>query len=229
MKYPEFYEKIFAPRHGLVYAGAMGRLRKRLEPERQETVYKLLDGGERFLDVACGYGHLVFLATQKYREVLGLDISESRIKWDREAAAHLEGARIDFKVSDVNRGIPCADGYFDAVACVATLQFLLDPYFLVGEFNRVLRKGGALVIQVVNVAFLPRRLLLLAGRFPVTSRAPGWDGGTLHYFTFSSCARLLAEKGFAVTVKSSSGILAGWRRWWPSLLAADIIIKGIKK
>jgi 2-polyprenyl-3-methyl-5-hydroxy-6-metoxy-1,4-benzoquinol methylase len=229
MKYPEFYEKIFAPRHGIVPTDALGRLRRKLEAERQETVYKLLDGGERLLDVGCGYGYLMFMATQKYREVHGLDMSESRIKWDREAAANLEGASIDFKMSDANRGIPYEDGYFDAVTCVASLQFLVDPYYIIGEFNRVLKQGGVLVIQVVNIAFVPRRLILLAGRFPVTARAPGWDGGTLHYFTFTSCDRLLFEKGFIVVAKTNSGILAGWRRFWPSLLAADIIIKGIKK
>ena len=229
MKYPEFYEKIYAPRHEPVPAGALGKIRKRLELERQEAVCKLLDGGEKFLDVGCGHGHLVFLATQKYREVHGTDISESRIAWNQEAARNLDGVIINFKVSDLNQGIPYEDGSFDTVTCVASLQFLLDPYPVVSEFNRVLKKGGALIIQVVNIAYLPRRLTLLFGRFPVTARQAGWDGGTLHYFTFSSCARLLTEKGFSIAGKANSGVLAGWRRLWPSLLAADIIIKGIKK
>ena len=229
MKYPEFYEKIFAPRHKPVPAGALGRMRKRLELDREQAVFRFLDGGGKFLDVGCGFGHLVFLATQKYREVHGTDISESRISWNEAAAKNFDGANIYFKVSDMNQGIPYEDGYFNTVTCVASLELPSDILKIIREFNRVLKPGGQLVLSISNAAYITRRIRALFGQPPRISSANDLiDGGVLHYYTLSSISRLLKHEGFIVVKVGNAGKLWFFRSWWQSLLASGLVIKAVK-
>ncbi len=229
MKYPEFYEKIYSPRHEPVPASVLGRLKRKLELERQEAVYQLMDGGERFLDVGCGFGHLVFMATQKYREAHGTDISEERIKWNREAAGNLDGVKVDFQVSDMNHGIPFKDGYFDSIACVASLELPSENLAVVHEFNRVLKPGGTLLITISNIAYITRRIRALLGQPPrISAHNNLIDGGVLHYYTLSSVKRLLGNAGFRVVKAGSIGKLWFLRNWWKTLLSAGLVIKAVK-
>lgn len=223
----DFYEKMYESVNDDHHNGLYRRLGT-FEASRYDVIYKLLPGGERLLDVGCGDGNFVIRSREKYGEAYGVDITDVMIERAKKNATERDLNRVSFSRADADNGIPFVDGYFDTITCIASLQFMFDPYHVVDEFHRVLKAGGTLIVQVVNIAFLLRRLSLFFGRFPVTAQQCGWDGGTLHYFTFSSCFRLLSEKGFKVTHKTNSGMFAGCRRLWPSLLAADIIVKGIK-
>ena len=223
----DFYEKMYESVNNDDRDGLCRSL-STFEESRYDVVYKLLPGGERLLDIGCGDGNFVIKSREKYHEAYGVDITDVMIKRAKKNATERNSTRVSFSRADADNRLPFEDGYFDTITCIASLQFMFDPYQVVSEFHRVLKQGGTLIVQVVNIAFLPRRLALFFGRFPVTARQCGWDGGTLHYFTFPSCSRLLSEIGFQVTHKTNSGILAGCRRLWPSLLAGDIIVKGIK-
>jgi len=211
-------------------SGRLARIWKRLELGREEAVFQLLDKGERFLDVGCAEGRLVFPATQKFSEVYGIDSWAERISRNQETVKRLGKDKIYFQVADVNQGIPFDDNYFDAVTCIATLEFLLNPPRVIQEFNRLLPLGGTLIIAIANIAYIPRRLRALLGKPPQVSATPGFlDGGVLHYFTLASLVSLIEQAGFSVVKKSAIGKLWFLRGWWLSLLASGIIVKAIKK
>jgi hypothetical protein len=70
----------------------------------------------------------------------------------------------------------------------------------------------------------------MLGRLPKISSFKGFgDGGMLHYFTYDVLAELLVAQGFEITQATNSGVLAGLRKLWPSLLAPDIIYLATKK
>ncbi|MFH1169939.1 MAG: class I SAM-dependent methyltransferase [Chloroflexota bacterium] len=228
MKPKDFYEKMYSQHHPAP-AGAASGVWRRLELGREEAAARMLDGGDRFLDVGCGEGNLVFLMAEKYKQVYGLDISEARIERARERAKNLDGERAHFQAADVSEGIPFGDGYFDAVSSIAVLEHVFDPLGLLREIRRVLRTGGHLIVVMPNVAYLPRRLSVLAGRPPKTSAAPGYmDGGTLHYFTLASLASLLKQADLVIMEKGAAGKLWFLRRWWVSLLSGSLVTKAVK-
>lgn len=205
-------------------------LLRRFEKHRNQAVFDLLGNGERTLDVACGDGSLVLMASKKFKEVYGVDISSERILKAKKEALEKNLKNVVFKRCDVNNGLPFEDKYFDSLTAVAALAFFFDPYFVVSEFNRVIKENGSLIVEVPNLAYFPRRLNLLFGKLPkVSFPETGWDGGHLHYFTQESLKRLLEESGFKIIKITGSGIFANFRNWWPSLLCGNIIIKAVKK
>lgn len=195
---------------------------------RTEMAYDLLPAGDKFLDVGCGGGGLVFKAKQKFNEVYGVDIDITKIR-SRPPAGNMDA--IHFVAANVNNGLPFSDSSYDTVACIATLEHLCDPYSVISEIHRVLNQGGTFILQVANAAWLPLRLNLLIGRQPMTgghsqnSPEAGWDGGHLHYFTVNSTTELLKSSGFKILSCRCGGIFGKLRSHWVSLLGADIIIK----
>ncbi len=222
-----FYERMYGertepvPRLPFLY-----RKLRRFELNRYEMASRSAPGGDRALDIGCGDGDLMLRLKDKYQEVWGVDIAQSRIDRVKKKAESIPG--LCAKVDDANGRLDFEDGYFDTITAVSLLEHVFDPYFFVSECHRLLRQGGTLIVQVPNVAWLLNRMRIFIGRLPVTSEETGWDGGHLHYFTRSSLKKLFISQGFAVTKVTSGGIFARVRRVWGSLLGPDILIAGKK-
>jgi len=230
MTQKDFFEKMYAHHPEAPPSGRRAHIWKRLELDREQAAFQLLDGGGRFLDVGCGEGSLVLLATQKFNEVYGIDIATPRILRAQETAEKLAKSKAHFCTADLSQGIPFDDSFFDAVSCVATLEFISNPIYLLEEFNRVLKTRGVLIIMAANIAYTIRRFRALLGKPPKTSVCSGFlDGGTLHYFTLTSLTALIKEAGFSVVKKDNTGKLWFLRRCWLALLASGIIIKAVKE
>lgn len=235
----EFHEKIYETDAGQVHQGkynlidtllnALYDKLRRFELHREDAVARIIPPGDKLLDMGCGGGSFIFKVRDKYRELHGIDIASNRVsEANRLREKKYPGANISFRAADIDMGLPYADGYFDAVTCIATFQLIYDPYYVIEELRRVLKKGGVLMIEVPNIAWLPRRISLLLGNMSRTSGAGGWDGGTLHYFTVGSLKAFLEEQGFSVTCVSGAGIFSSLRNWWVALLSGDIIIMAEK-
>lgn len=173
----------------------------------------------RLLDVGCGDGALGLLVREKVREVHG-------IEWAEYALEEAEARGVHIRRCDLNRdSFPYPDESFDVVTCLDVIEHVLDPRRLLQEIRRVLRPTGALILTTPNVRYVHFvAQLLFRGTFPRTSSDPeGYDGGHIHYFTFSDCAALLAEAQFT----SIEGYgLYRWARltWWGKIKEA---IKGL--
>ncbi|UZE93501.1 MAG: methyltransferase domain-containing protein [Candidatus Nealsonbacteria bacterium] len=238
MDHKELYERQYGEKK-LISVSSFSFLRKifeKLDFDREDLTLSLLKNTRgKLLDVGCGSGSLIFKARDKFDELYGIDISSSRIKKAQEISKQkfFGDANLRFFVRDIGKGLTFADKSFDVVTCVAVLEHLFDPYFVVGEINRVLKPGGIFIVEVPNIAYLKYRVQLLFGRLPVTSsplnwKEMGWDGGHLHYFTEKTLCKLLEESGFKILKVSGCGLFANFRNFWPSLLTGDLIIKAQK-
>lgn len=232
-KVRKYYDKRYAEgRSGKIPGGILGwmflRLRK-FEVSRISATYELLDKGKRILDLGVGGGKLLGLCKKrrKYEEFYGLDISSVVVKRAKRTVKELSGnlSSVFIKRADINDSLPYKAKWFDTVTCIATLEHIFDPYYVISEIKRVLKPGGALILEVPNLTWLPRRFSVVLGKLPVTADEEGWDGGHLHYFTFEETEKLLREYGFEIEYEGSSGIFASIRNLWPSMLGGNIIIK----
>ena len=238
MNYKKLYEKQYGEKK-LINVSSFPFLRKKLKKydlSREDLVLELLDNAKgKLLDVGCGNGLLIFRVRRKFNEIYGIDISPTRIKEARELAEHKfpNDNKIKFSVCDINKVINFPKEMFDTATCIAVLEHIFDPYFVVNEICRILKPGGIFILEVPNIAYVKYRIRLLFGKLPVTSspynwREIGWDGGHLHYFTKKSLRKLLEESGFKILKVSGSGFFAKFRNFWPSLLTGDLCIKAEK-
>lgn len=197
------------------------RLLRRFEVTREEVAASLLPGGEALLDIGCADGEVIARVADRYRRIVGADISPAVV----QEAAQRRGAIARWSVLDASRALPFADGSFDAVVSLSTLQYLFDPAAFLREAHRLLRPGGRLLVETPNVAYLPQRLRLLAGQPIRTSFwKHGIDGGNLHYFTVDSLRELVRAAGFTPAAVTGSGVFATVRTWRVSLLCGNVFV-----
>lgn len=105
--------------------------------------------GDRVLDVACGTGDLTQLFARTHAAgVVGLDFTQEMLEIARRKRARLRpraGAKIEYVEGDAMK-LPFPDASFDVVSIAFGLRNVGQPRRALGEFARVLRKGGRLVV-----------------------------------------------------------------------------------
>lgn len=99
----------------------------------------------RLLDVGCGTGHWSRFFVAAGYHVHGVDISSEMIA----IADSGHTPRCSFSVADAIR-LPFPDSWFDVVAAIAVLEFVVDQEAAVREMARCTRPGGTLLIGTLN-------------------------------------------------------------------------------
>jgi ubiquinone/menaquinone biosynthesis C-methylase UbiE len=92
--------------------------------------------GKRFLDVACGTGHLVAAASNQGAVSEGIDFAHTMVD-----IARLNYPQKRFQVADAT-DLPFDDFSFNAVTCSFGLSHMENPQRAVREAFRVLKAGG---------------------------------------------------------------------------------------
>ena len=100
-----------------------------------------MPSGGKVLDVGCGNGSLIDEIRQRNKiEAYGIDISPKMIK---ECLNRYKG--IHFEVS-TGEELAFGDGFFDALTICCALHHLHNPQRFFAEANRVLKRGGILIV-----------------------------------------------------------------------------------
>jgi ubiquinone/menaquinone biosynthesis C-methylase UbiE len=112
---------------------------------------------QKVLDIACGTGNWLDVASTNGLDVAGIDISSRAIEICRE---RMPGGQ--FHVGQAE-SLPFDTCSFDLVTCLGSLEHFLDQPAALLEMKRVVKPGGRLVILVPNAGFLTHRLGLYRG------------------------------------------------------------------
>jgi ubiquinone/menaquinone biosynthesis C-methylase UbiE len=240
MNEKELFEKQYGKKK-LVYPPSrqfwgIRNLLKKYDYDRGSISERLIMPGDRVLDIGCGAGYFLRKISSKYKELYGMDISSSILQEAEEKTKETypqEAQKFKWIESIAAEPLPFPDEFFDTIVSISTVHFIYDIFSLIREIRRVLKDRGCVVVEVSNIAYLPRRLALLFGKLPAVSAACnweeiGWDGGVIHYFTMNKLCWLFESNGFCIKKRSGSGFLANFRNFWPSLLCGNLIIKAEK-
>jgi SAM-dependent methyltransferase len=117
------------------------------EPHNRPLFEAVLDAaavgaGTRVLDVGCGTGMTLVLATERGALPSGIDVTPELLAIARE---RLPDA--DLREGDMER-LPFDDAAFDVVLGVNSFQFAGDPVRALGEAARVVRPGGTVAASL---------------------------------------------------------------------------------
>jgi demethylmenaquinone methyltransferase/2-methoxy-6-polyprenyl-1,4-benzoquinol methylase len=144
------------------FTRALERMNRFQEPEARALIADLaLPAGSRGLDAGCGVGLFALWLAEAVGprgHVVGIEPSADRV----EAARALVGGaappgRLEFRTGDAT-ALDAPDAAFDWVWCGDVLHHIQDTGRALGEFARVLRPGGRLVVkesQLLHGLFLP--------------------------------------------------------------------------
>ncbi len=109
-----------------------------------------LRAGQHVLDVACGPGIPSFLAARLVMPggtITGVDLAPGMVELASEKALSKGLKNASFREGDAEN-LPFPDGSFDVVLCNHGLVHTTDRKKALQEMNRVLKKGGLLVVSV---------------------------------------------------------------------------------
>ncbi len=170
--------------------------------------YPLLDmlpkGGGRILDCGCGAGDNARVLKSRGWAVTGITISPS----ERQQAS----AYCDWTCqADLEQGLPKdLAGGFDVVLMSHVLEHLVCPEKLLRDVHQVLVSGGGIAVALPNVLAYSQRLRFLLGKFEYTSGGL-MDETHVHFYTFTTGAKLLEASGYKVVVACADGAFPLWK------------------
>lgn len=105
----------------------------------------------KVLDAPCGYGALAFYLNDMGFQVFALDLYKDGFK----------GKETPFIEADLNDNLPFEDNSFEYVACIEGIEHLENPYSLIEEISRVLKRGGRLILSFPNIMSIRSRIRFL--------------------------------------------------------------------
>ncbi len=114
-------------------------------------------------EIGCGAANILASDASIRSKYVGCDFSAELMKKNKE-----KYPEASFKVIETPNLLPFADNSFDLLFSVFVLEHITRPHILLKECQRVLKKGGRLII------FCPDFL----GRGGISSQQIGWTEGT---------------------------------------------------
>ena len=153
-------------------AGDYGKFATYMEPGALEILKGWrISRGQNLLDVACGAGQLSILASMAGINVIGVDIASNSIAAARSRAIR-EGLDAKFDEGDAEC-LPYPNGSFDVVATVVGAMFAPQPDIVAGEFVRVCKPGGRmLMVNWTPEGFVGQMFKTLGKYVPPPSGVP---------------------------------------------------------
>lgn len=106
--------------------------------------YLPLQKGMKLLDIGCGTGWLLKVASEKGLQTCGIDLSAAAVQLSRKnsPASIVESAGVT--------KIPFPDHTFDFVTCIGVLEHFTEMEKSVAEMKRVAKRGAHFCIMVPN-------------------------------------------------------------------------------
>lgn len=112
-----------------------------------------LHAGQRVLDIACGRGEVIALASQLGAEAIGIDYSDASIAFASDMRRALDGKKAgDFGLVQGDAcSLPFADASFDRISMLDIVEHLVPGQLesMFREVKRVLRPEGFAVVHTL--------------------------------------------------------------------------------
>lgn len=163
----------------------------KFEFPRIKRIIDVIPSNKRILDIGCYEGTISRLIKEKNNIVVGLDISKNALK-----KAKRKGIICVLSYAET---LPFRDSAIDAVVASEIIEHIFDTSRFLDEINRVLKKGGELILTTPNLASLSNRIRLFLGLQPNYCEVELSEcAGHIRFFTVKSLKKLLEKHAFKV-------------------------------
>lgn len=134
------------------YCGHLLRGRKPLHYRRWLRDIRKVRRTGTLLDIGCGKGFFMEVASRHFANLVGVDVSEYALKFCKKAFPATSLCRADATQ------LPFRKDSFDVITCFDVLEHLRDPQTAVSDLGRVLRENGTLAVMTPNPDSLGRTI-----------------------------------------------------------------------
>ena len=153
----------------------------------------------RIIDIGCGAGDNARQLARKDRTIVGVTLSEDEAKVSREVCDSII-------VTNVEDGIPQAEGQFDVAICSHVLGHICYPQKLLADLRGMLGANGLLIVALPNLMWYKTRWRISRGQFEYEPHGI-MDNTHFRWYTFASAQRMLSDNGFHVVSARAHGSL----------------------
>ena len=133
----------------------------RSDPYTHEVVLSVAEEylkNSNVLDVGCGTGAFLYKIKDLTSKRFGCDFNINQYK-ENDNKKNIKKVNLD------GEKLPYSENEFDIVFCLDVLEHLFNPYVLVEECLRVLKKDGVFIVSSPNLhSYVQRIYFLLTGR-----------------------------------------------------------------
>ncbi len=159
-------------------------LGRRADRAERNALLSLLEDfeGRYALEVGIGTGHFGCMLARRF-DLVGFDLSAGMLRIARERCGD---DLLGLVRGDALR-LPFKDGIFDLVYAITVLEFLGDPRKAIGEMFRVTKKGGGVLLGVLNKRSSWAK-----------KKKPGTIYEKAHYFELGELLPVLRSRGRTV-------------------------------
>lgn len=159
--------------------------------------------GALALDLGCGTGVMLDTLAQRYRRIVGLDLSAEMLE-GYDASPLPAGRAVRLVLGDMTR-LPFATARFDVVVCRSALHHMDDEVTVLKEMARVLAPGGSVVLgEPANDNVVTRAARAWVRRRPSYGKIHTIDRA----YTRRQLRELLAAAGLVVKRERRFGFIA---------------------
>lgn len=128
--------------------------------------------GERLIDIGGGFGRLMDTYKDKFKHITIFDYSRNNLQVAQSRIESHQLYHITTQQGNIYE-LPFSDGTFDTVLCVRVLHHLGRPSLALHEIHRILKPGGALIIQFSSKLHIKNRIkALLTRNAALTDKKP---------------------------------------------------------
>ncbi len=180
----------------------------------------------KVLDLGCGDGDYAKRLKDLGFDVIAGDIDMARFRYKNE---------IEFKHCDITKEMPFSTSYFDYVLLMEVVEHLINPYLVIPEINRIIKKNGSLILSTPNILNLKSRFRFLVEGAYEYFREPPLDQVknpkegifNLHLvpYRYHELEYLLSATGF----KIESILTSNYEAYWTWFLLPIIIFQSWQK
>ena len=103
------------------------------------------------IDIPCGDGRMSAVFKELGATVESYDLDSK----DNDYTVHRH------KFADMNERLPIDSNHADIILCQEGIEHLQDQFFIFSEFNRILKKGGILILTTPSISNLRSKLAYL--------------------------------------------------------------------
>jgi SAM-dependent methyltransferase len=138
---------------GQVYSEYTMESESRRNQRRINFVQQYCKSPSKLLDVGCAKGFFLFHAKKAGFEPYGIDISNYAIH---------EGQKLfgdSVVCCNVEESIPFSDEVFDVITCWDLIEHLRNPFAVLRNLGKKLKKGGLIFVETCNYDSLSRKLV----------------------------------------------------------------------